>query len=494
MEVINSKIKICGEYINANAKIDCECLVCGNFWSSRPSDLLKGKGCRLCSIELTRNRVTMKEHVYLDKLKQKHPNIIMVSEYTKATDILDFKCNVCNYEWSQHGTEVLNIVGCVNCRGLNKTKEDYKREIESLGKVKLLEPYVNSNTKILVQCTNCGDQYRAIGYLLRKGSGCKKCADKERGNKCRKNQEHFIEELKTINDTILPCDQYINANTKIRFKCLKCEHIWEATPTSILRGNGCPNCAIIRKRMTKEEFLNKANSIGNDVDILSNYIDTSTPISVKCNLCSYIWETIPYKLLISGGCEKCTKGNRMKSTQEYIEELKKKEIIYFPLEEYKGTNTPISHKCPICETTWSVKPSHVLNYHGCPRCKNSSLEILTDKYLTNHNIYFINNYKYNNLFGIRGGKLSYDFYLPEYNALIECQGMQHEKPVEYFGGEKKFATQQEHDRRKREYAKQHNINLLEIWYYENVEEKLDKYFNNLNTNLNLESVETVIPI
>lgn len=36
--------------------------------------------------------------------------------------------------------------------------------------------------------------------------------------------------------------------------------------------------------------------------------------------------------------------------------------------------------------------------------------------------------------------------------------------------------QQEHDRRKREYAKSHNIELLEIWYwdFDNIEEILDK--------------------
>ena len=72
--------------------------------------------------------------------------------------------------------------------------------------------------------------------------------------------------------------------------------------------------------------------------------------------------------------------------------------------------------------------------------------------------------------------LSYDFYLQQYNLLIEFQGKQHEQPIEYFGGEKTFKKQQEHDKRKREYAKQNNINLLEIWYYDfdNITEILNK--------------------
>ena len=72
--------------------------------------------------------------------------------------------------------------------------------------------------------------------------------------------------------------------------------------------------------------------------------------------------------------------------------------------------------------------------------------------------------------------LSYDFYLPDYNLLIEYQGQQHEYAVDWFGGEEKFVRQQEFDTQKRNYAKNHDIHLLEIWYYdfENIENILTK--------------------
>ena len=85
--------------------------------------------------------------------------------------------------------------------------------------------------------------------------------------------------------------------------------------------------------------------------------------------------------------------------------------------------------------------------------------------------------KYDSLIGLGGGNLSYDFYLPDYNLLIECQGIQHESYTKGFHKTKKdFERQLEHDRRKREYAKQHNIKLLEIWYYDmdNIEDILIK--------------------
>ena len=91
---------------------------------------------------------------------------------------------------------------------------------------------------------------------------------------------------------------------------------------------------------------------------------------------------------------------------------------------------------------------------------------------------------FNDLRGIKGGLLSYDFYLPEYNLLIEYQGEFHDinlkndyNYTEYL--RKNLQKQYEHDKRKREYAKNNNIKLLEIWYwdFDNIESILQKELN-----------------
>lgn len=58
----------------------------------------------------------------------------------------------------------------------------------------------------------------------------------------------------------------------------------------------------------------------------------------------------------------------------------------------------------------------------------------------------------------------YDFYLPEYNRLIEFDGIQHFKPVEIFGGQEYLELVQEHDKLKNEYALKNNISLIRIPY------------------------------
>ena len=177
--------------------------------------------------------------------------------------------------------------------------------------------------------------------------------------------------------------------------------------------------------------------------------------------------------------------------EDFVKELYAINDTIEVIGKYVGANKKIEIKCKTCGNIWSSTASNLLRGTGCPKCNLSHLEKNTMSYLDKNNIEYIYQINYDDLIGINGGLLSYDFYLPKYNLLVEDQGEQHEHPIDYFGGEEQFRVQQEHDERKREYAKSHNINLLEIWYYDedNIEEILTKKLNNLKS----KCVETVIP-
>ena len=133
-----------------------------------------------------------------------------------------------------------------------------------------------------------------------------------------------------------------------------------------------------------------------------------------------------------------------------------------------------------CGEETIVRSSALL--HGYTKscgCMKSHGEYYISTYLLSNSINFEKQKKFSDLLGVGGGNLSYDFYLPNHNMLIECQGEQHERPIEYFGGEEQFAIQQEHDRRKREYAKDNGYRLLEISYkdYNNIDNILTKAIN-----------------
>ena len=141
----------------------------------------------------------------------------------------------------------------------------------------------------------------------------------------------------------------------------------------------------------------------------------------------------------------------------------------------------------------SIKVSNICKFR-CPTCQFSKGEKRIEKYLEinkfTENKDYISQKEFDGLLGLGNGNLSYDFYLINYNLLIEYQGEQHEKYIKGFHKSKKdFETQQEHDRRKKQYCIDNNIKLLPIWYwdYENIEEILD---HELNIN-NKESKEEV---
>lgn len=64
------------------------------------------------------------------------------------------------------------------------------------------------------------------------------------------------------------------------------------------------------------------------------------------------------------------------------------------------------------------------------------------------------------------GRQSLDFYLPDYNVAIECQGMQHFEEIEHFGGKQGFDECIKRDNLKKDLCAKHNIKLL---YYANYE-------------------------
>jgi len=80
-------------------------------------------------------------------------------------------------------------------------------------------------------------------------------------------------------------------------------------------------------------------------------------------------------------------------------------------------------------------------------------------------------------------KLSYDFYLKDFNLLIEFQGAYHDGSlIGKMQTEDEFKYQVKHDNMKRNYAKEHNYILKEIWYYDKrtIENILEEIFKEVN--------------
>ena len=115
-------------------------------------------------------------------------------------------------------------------------------------------------------------------------------------------------------------------------------------------------------------------------------------------------------------------------------------------------------------TTHTLTSGHTLSC-GCIRSNNvSTREQYISDYLKKQNIAYEKEYSFDDCCGTSGYPLRFDFYLPDYKTLIEYDGAQHYKPIDYFGGEDAFARLKENDNIKDKYCANKNLNLKRIPY------------------------------
>lgn len=296
----------------------------------------------------------------------------------------------------------------------------------------------------------------------------------------RKTTEEFKKQLYAINPYIDVLGDYVNNRVNILCKCKKHNITWMANPRSLLNGSGCIQCGKEKIHnalsFSHEDFIRKMNITNPLIEILGEYYNNHTNILCRCKTCGYEFYATPHNLLDSlTSCKKCY-GTLLRTTESFIKEMAliNKEIEI--LGEYVNSKTKIKCKCKKCNNIWETTPDVLTRGFGCPSCNESKGETKISDFLIKNNIDFSSQHKYVDLVGVGKRQLSYDFYLTHYNLLIEYQGLQHEKPIKWFGGESHFKIQQIHDDRKRNYAKNNNIDLLEIWYYDydNIEKILHK--------------------
>jgi hypothetical protein len=82
---------------------------------------------------------------------------------------------------------------------------------------------------------------------------------------------------------------------------------------------------------------------------------------------------------------------------------------------------------------------------------------------------------------VTGGdfNLELDCYDPELKIAVEYNGIQHYKPIDFFGGEEALILRQKHDKIKKEYCNDNNIKFIEISCEINNKKLIFDYLNNM---------------
>ena len=309
--------------------------------------------------------------------------------------------------------------------------------------------------RVIIICPIHGEFWQKV-YNHLNHYGCKECSY----NNMRNGVDKFIKQAKEIHGDKYDYSkvEYINNKTKVCIICPIHGEFWQK-PNNHLQGQGCFECNGSIK-YTTETFIKKAKEVHGDKYDYSKveYIKSHIDIIITCPIHGDFLVK-PYSHLQGVGCSKCY-GNKRLSKEEFIKHAKEihGDKYDYSKVEYVNNRTKVCIICPIHGEFWQTPDMHIsIKMYGCPICGKS--QYIKEQTLRNVLIKTFNDIEYQKKFEWLGLQLL-DFYLPKYNIGIELQGIQHFKPIKYFGGDEKYNKTIERDWRKIKLCEQNGVKLL----------------------------------
>jgi len=351
--------------------------------------------------------------------------------------------------------------------------------------------YKNNKTHLKLFCKKCGKTWISATYnRFTQGTNCPNCR--------KINENDAIENInkicKNLNYTFL---FFCNKNqekiewngvfTYLALKCNNCGNIWyKCSYDNFIRGRKCPNCKTYFKKEKLNNFLKKCEK--NNWDIIGYYNNNKestwkncNKILLKCNICGNMWYKNLSSIYDNSKCPKCSTklsaekrlSDETKSLQNILDVCKKRNYEFLGYCdkngnncEWYGSSTYLILKCLNCNQIWKTCTYYNFthNLRGCPKCKQSHLENEIKDLLLENGIIFEEQKRFDWL-----GYQSLDFFIPQKNIAIECQGRQHFEKGWWDNDDNKLQKDFEKicylDQNKNKLCKEHNITLI---YFSNL--------------------------
>lgn len=276
--------------------------------------------------------------------------------------------------------------------------------------------------------------------------------------------------------------EYNGNRTKVCIICPEHGEFW-ITPLAFLGKTkyGCQKCAKAHQhdlhRLKQEDFILRAEKLHNkkyDYSKVKYGKNNREKVCIICPEHGEFWQT-PFAHLSGQGCPKCgcekTSSSIKKDTAFFVKKAKEvhRNRYDYSKSEYNGTHSKICITCPKHGDFWQYASDHIRGV-GCPKCRMSHLEESVENFLVDNNI----TYEYQKNFDWLKNKqkMPLDFYLPEINVAIECQGEQHFSPKKYWGGEENFKKIKKSDVLKKSLCEKNGVYLEYILFNENISARM----------------------
>ena len=245
----NPSVEVLGHYEGSSKPVWTRCRECGHVWKPRAQSLLTGGSCPKCS---GHERKTHEQ--FVDEVASKNPKVEILGHYEGSSKPVRARCRDCGYVWSPLASNIRLGSGCPKChrRKLSashrKTQEQFLADLATKNpNVEVLGHYEGSAKRVKVRCRRCGHIWTPTANGIMQGSGCPECARKRVSASHRKTHEQFVSDLAAKNPNVEVLGRYEGSAKRIRVRCRKCGHVWDAWPGNLLKGSGCPYCRALQR-------------------------------------------------------------------------------------------------------------------------------------------------------------------------------------------------------------------------------------------------------
>ena len=270
---------------------------------------------------------------------------------------------------------------------------------------------------------------------------------------------------------------YIDAKTKIKFRCKKHDYFFEQTSNNHLNSkHPCKFCLIESRRAAFSDgiqtFRNKIQSIYGDLFDFENvnYVNQRTPISLKCLKHNKVITKEPQVFLRGHGCDLCSKeessANLSRQTLNEINHFVAKLNGKCLSKSYFNNEVKLDFECNAghkFQKSWSAVKNSL---RWCPKCSPNKLigETLA-RLILEHLLQL----KLPSVYIKEMEGLQLDGYNSKNRIAFEYQGYQHyAKNSHFHSDERRYNSQIERDRYKKQLCKKNKITLIEIFEFKTI--------------------------
>lgn len=497
MAALFSNLILIGSYTNVNTKTRFKCFIHDFEFDAYPCNIIAGHGCRKCAAERNGKARRKQHEQFVAEISAINPNIEIIGKYADNKTKILVRCKIDRHEWEADPRKLLRGVGCGVCSnriivaGINDVATTHPEYVKYFKNPEDAKKYAaGSDAHIDAVCSDCGYTKRIqICNLIKFGFACNECYKQRHGQYrfpkgywTEKTMQEYLDENYPGYKLLEICRVQNNSGPTLKafIQCKNPNHkpYW-AYWTNILGGYQCMNCYLEQASKPRKWTADLAEELfaDNGFTLLDKESFRDSNSVVACyDINGFIYMTN------IGNMQKYASGER-KSFSKYVGNPYAIYNIQNFCKLYRPDYEIVSDKYINSEYRYTFRyngefPKGIefsrefemsidlfinrLSSH--PAFSMSNGECLAVEYFNKHNIKYIGQKRFDECKDVN--TLPFDFYLPDYNLIVEIMGEQHEHPVEAFGGQEKFESQIRHDKMKRDYLNQHKIHCLDIWYYE----------------------------